>query len=236
MYHFIICEDEEKFVTELSDLLVRYFAEQDLPLRVTSFKNGQELIEQYPVDVDLIFLDIQMDKMNGLLAAEKIRKRDATVSIIFLTSLVQHALEGYKYNAVNYIIKPIKYVRLKYEMDKWLTQNQKNDREYLLIENDTGKYKVRLQTLSYIETYNRNLMLHTDTENILSYKKMKDMEAELSKHSFVRCHSGYLVNLFFIKRVEKLEIELINGEFIPISQLKRKTVMEKLTDYWGDRL
>lgn len=236
MYHIVICDDEEKFVAELNALLYRYSAEKNLEIRVSSFKNGLELIENYPMDIDLIFLDIQMDRMNGLQAADKIRKKDENVSIIFLTSLAQYALEGYKYNATNYIIKPIKYIRLKSEMDKWLAQNKKKENAYILVENDTGKYKVSLNSLSYIETFNRNLMLYTDSENIISYRKMKDVENELEKHSFVRCHAGFLVNLFFVKRIEKLEIELIDGERIPISQQKRKLVMEKLAQYWGDRL
>jgi len=236
MYHIAICDDEEKFVAKLQTLLNRYAAEKRLEIRVSTFKDGLELIENYPMDIDLTFLDIQMDRMNGLQAADEIRKMDENVSIIFLTSLTRYALEGYKYNATNYIIKPIKYVRLKSEMDKWLAQNKKKENAYILVENDTGKYKVFLNSLSYIETFNRNLMLHTDNDNIVSYRKMKDMESELEEHSFVRCHTGFLVNLFFVKRIEKLEIELINGERIPISQQKRKLVMEKLAQYWGDRL
>ncbi len=236
MFHIVICDDEEAFITELQTFLYRYSAEKNLEMRVSSFQDGQELTEHYPMDTDLIFLDIQMDRMNGLQAADKIRKKDENVSIIFLTSLAQYAIEGYQYNAANYVIKPIKYVRLKSEMDKWLAQNKKKERACILVENDTGKYKVFLNSLSYIETFNRNLMLHTGSENIISYRKMKDMESELDGYSFVRCHAGYLVNLFFVKRIEKLEIELINGERIPISQQKRKLFMEKLAQYWGDKL
>lgn len=71
---------------------------------------------------------------------------------------------------------------------------------------------------------------------IISYKKMRELEAELEEAHFLRCHSSYLVNRSFVKRVGKLELELMNGEKLPISQPKRKFVMEKLADYWGDRL
>ena len=93
-----------------------------------------------------------------------------------------------------------------------------------------------LCSLRYLETYNRNVKMHTDGGEIISYKKMKELEEELKDAHFIRCHSGYLVNPFFVKRVGKLEITLTDGEIIPISQPKRKMVMEKLTDYWGDRL
>lgn len=79
-------------------------------------------------------------------------------------------------------------------------------------------------------------MFHTGQENIICYKSMKEMERELADRDFARCHNSYLVNLFYIKGIKKLDIELITGEIIPISQPRRKEFMEKLAAYWGDFL
>ncbi len=65
---------------------------------------------------------------------------------------------------------------------------------------------------------------------------MIEMESTLQGQGFARCHTSYLVNLFFVKGVKKLEITLVTGETIPISQPKRKEFMERLTEYWGDLL
>ena len=105
----------------------------------------------------------------------------------------------------------------------------------MLCPNDTGKYKIPLSSLQYIETFGRNLMIHTEKENMVAHKKLKDFEI-LPSSSFVRCHNGFLVNLLFVKRVEKLQIKLTTDENVPISQPKRKDVMVKLAAYWGDRL
>lgn len=236
MFHIAICDDDMEFTNNLKNLINRYSAEAYIEVRLSLYSDGLDLIEDYHMDIDLIFLDIQMTHMSGLEAAEQIRKIDSGVSIVFLTSLAQYALEGYKYNATNYIIKPIKYVRLKSELDKWRQRFPQKEIPYILVSNSSGKYKVFLNTLRYVETFNRKLMLHTESENILSYSKLKDMEEELSKSNFVRCHSSYLVNLFFVKRVEKLEIVLISEERIPISQPKRKLFMERLAEYWGATL
>ena len=64
-----------------------------------------------------------------------------------------------------------------------------------------------MNSLQYIETFGRNLMVHTENENMVAYRRMRDFESELSASSFVRCHASFLVNLRFVKRVEKLEIE-----------------------------
>ena len=185
---------------------------------------------------DLIVIDIQRHKRNGLKAAERIRQMDEEVSIISLTTLTQYSLEGYKYQATNYIIKPIKYARLKAEMDRWRKRRPQGNSPYLAVSPPSGTYRIFLQTLHYVETFNRSLLLHTEQENIICSKSMKEMEQALSGKGFARCHTSYIVNLFFVKGVKKLEIELITGEIIPISQPKRKEFMEQLADYWGDFL
>ena len=176
-----------------------------------------------------------MEEMDGLKAAERIRALEQDVSIIFLTSLKQYALEGYKYRAFNYIVEPMKYIRLKTEMNHWI-ENHSQKNPYIVVRNDSGSFKVALHTLHYVETYKRNLLLHTDEGAVLCYKNMKEMEKELEEHDFFRCHAGYLVNLAFVKNVEKLDVELTSGEKIYVSRSKRKEFMEATAEYWGNML
>ncbi len=236
MIHIAICDDERDFVAHLSKLLEQYAAETGEEIKITPYYDGMELIERYDTTIDLIFLDIQMRLLNGLRAAKRIRQMDERVGIIFLTTLTQYGLEGYKYQAADYIIKPMKYVRLKAEMDQWLKRHRTEDSPSITVANDTGKYKVFLKSLKYAETFNRNLLLHTNQEDIICRKSMKELELILQDKGFVRCHTSYLVNLSHIKGVKKLEIELVTGEKIPISQPKRKEFMEQLAACWEDLL
>ena len=236
MYHIAVCDDEKDFVEQLTGLLDRYAEETGQEIRITKYFDGMELMEKYDPSIDLIFLDIRMRLVDGLHTAEHIRKLDENVEIIFLTTMTQYGLEGYKYRAANYIIKPMKYVRLKSEMDQFIRRHQKEETPALVITNDTGKYKVSLKSIRYIETYNRNLMFHTENGDIICYKSMKEMEKQLKDKGFVRCHTSYMVNLFYVKGTRKLEIELVTGEIVPVSQPKRKEFMEYLADYWGDLL
>ena len=236
MLHIAICDDEKDFVHHLTELLNQYSHETGRDIKITAYYDGVELIEKYDTTIDLIFLDIQMRLVNGLQAARRIRQMDESVGIIFLTNLTQYSLEGYKYQAANYMLKPLRYARLKAEMDKFAERRQKEENPSLIIANDTGRYKVPLKSIRYVETYNRNLMFHTEQKNIICYKRMKEIERELDVKDFACCHTSYMVNLLYVKGVKKLEIELITGETIPISQPKRKEFMERLTDYWGDFL
>lgn len=236
MLHIAICDDEKVFVDHLKELLSQYILETGEEIKTSVFYDGLDLIEKYDPSFDLIFLDIQMKMVDGLRAAEKIREKDESVGILFLTTLSQYGLEGYKYQAVNYIIKPLQYGRLKAELNRFIRRRPLDAEPFLAVSNDTGKYKILLKNLRYVETFNRNLLFHTGQESILCYRSMKEIERELSDKGFARCHTSYLINLAYVKGVKKLEITLITGEKIPISQPRRKAFMEKLTDYWGDML
>ena len=220
MLHVAICDDEAAFVQHLSQLLDRYAQETGTELKISTFGDGADLTDPYDPTLDLIFLDIQMGIMDGLRTAQRIREMDGQVSIIFLTTLAQYSLEGYQYQATNYILKPLQYIRLKAEMDKFLARRQKEPDPFVVIAKDAG----------------RTLLCHTQEQNLISYRTMKEMEAALGDKGFARCHTSYLVNLFYVKGVHKLELTLITGETLPISQPKRKTFLAQLTDYWGDML
>lgn len=236
MIHMAICDDEKDFVRYLTSLINKYAVETGEEIKVTAYYDGMDLIEKYDTTIDLIFLDIQMRLVDGLRAAERIRQIDEKVSIIFLTSLVQYGIEGYKYKADDYIIKPIRYVRLKDELTQWIARHKADEAPFIVVANDNGRYKIMLKDLRYIETSRRKLLFHTGRETIPCYKTMREMEKKLCSQDFVRCHSGYLVNMYYIKRIEKLDIILTTGEHIPISQPRRREFMEHITDYWGDIL
>lgn len=134
------------------------------------------------------------------------------------------------------IRKPLGYARLKSELDRFVRQRRREEAPALVIANDDGRFKVPLRSIRYIETYRRNLLVHAEQGDIVSYKSMKEMEERLAENDFVRCHTSFLVNLFYVKDVQKLELELLDGEHVPISQPKRKSVMARFADYWGDQL
>ncbi len=126
MLHIAICDDETDFVTHLTNLIQQYAAETGEEIKITAYYDGMELVERYDTSIDLMFLDIQMRLLDGLHTAQRIRERDENVGIIFLTTLTQYGLESYQYQAVDYIIKPIKYVRLKAELNQWLKKHRQD--------------------------------------------------------------------------------------------------------------
>ena len=231
-----VCDDSMAMVKSMKENLEEYGKENNHELRIFNFVSGEELLENYSCKYDILFLDIKMIGMNGIQVAEKIRERDQNVVIIFLTSLVQYALDGYKVNAASYILKPIKKARLKIEMDQVIEKIAQRDDPFITVHNDCGNYKILLKSISYIETYNRNLLIHTNHGNVLCYWKMKEMEKRVEKYGFARCHSSFLVNLLFVENIQKNDLKLASGELIPIGKSKKKNFMLQLSGFWGERI
>ena len=232
----LIVEDETAAYENLVDILGEVSYDIQIAGNTESVTQTIHWLQSNPAP-DLIFMDIQMEKLNGLKTAKAIRKTDDTVGLFFLTSLPQYVWQGYEYGAANYLLKPLKYARLKMELDRFFKLYRGKDEPYLSFSNDTGKYKVLYKNLRYAETCKRNVLLHFEGQEQIIYKNMKEIASLLeTQRKFTKCHASFLVNLSYVKSVENLQAVLTTGERIPISQPKRKEFMEKLAEYWGDML
>lgn len=109
MVRIAIVEDEDSYVEILQSFLKRYQEECGQKFYVTVFRDGDEIVEKYKANFDIILMDIKMRCMDGMTAAEHIREVDQEVIIMFITNMIQYAIRGYAVNAMDYILKPVKY-------------------------------------------------------------------------------------------------------------------------------
>ncbi|ROR29126.1 LytTR family two component transcriptional regulator [Mobilisporobacter senegalensis] len=236
MITVVICDDEQAFINRMKEYIKRFSEENKEEFSVREFTSGQTLLNSYNANFQIIFLDIKMPELDGIETAKRIRQMDSNVIIIFLTSLVKYVLAGYSVNAANYLIKPLEYKKFKIEMEKAVIKAVSIKNGYITVKNDKGFFKIYLSTLKYIETYQRNTMIHTTKEDIISYKKMQDHEKDLEGYPFVRCHTSYIVNMQYIESVVGNDLTLSSGEIIPISKQKKKDLMQNLAEYLGSEL
>lgn len=233
MINIVICDNNVPFLNTLHQYFDKYKSEHKTNLKLTLFKNGEDLINHYCYGFNIIFLDILMPGMDGITVAKKIRESDSKVVIIFLTSTLKYSLMGYSVGAANYVIKPISYKKFKIELDKAISYCNEIEQQFITIKNATGIYKIYVNDISFIETCNHRTLIHTQKKNITCFYNMKKLEKDLQDFGFIRCHSSYIVNISYIESVEKLLITLISSEQIPISQQKRKHVMKTIAVYFG---
>ncbi len=109
MIRIAICDDDNLVIEQITGYLKQMVTEVagTQQLEIIKFDRGTKLLENYPENLDILFLDIQMPDMNGIETARNIRKKDTCVAIVFITNYVKYAVEGYSVQAYNYLLKPI---------------------------------------------------------------------------------------------------------------------------------
>ena len=133
MIRIAIVEDDRHDREALKKCLNRYEKENQVKFSVTEFQDGEDIVTDYTASYDLIILDIEMAFLNGMKAAEKIRELDTNVIIIFITNMPQYAIQGYKVNALDYILKPISYFSFSESMVRALAKIKTPEKEYITI-------------------------------------------------------------------------------------------------------
>lgn len=178
--------------------------------------------------VQLIFLDIQMPGIDGLEFAKLV---DASTRIVFTTAFEQYALESYKVNALDYLLKPISYTDFLQSVNKavhWFDVHNKNQQmpseqvpvhqNYIYVKSDYKLLQIPLHQILYIEGLKDyvKIYLEGETKPILSLISMKMMEERLPSEQFIRVHRSYIVQKSKIKVIDRGRI-VFNKEYIPIS-------------------
>lgn len=225
-----ICDGDTAVRVMLSTYIKRYREETGLNVQVLSYDTGEKLIRHYPLEMDLIFLEIPFARMNGIEIARRIRTIDPNVGIVFLTTLLNHVLEAYEVKANNYLIKPLRYERFLQEVEQSMRRRGQN--RFFLERNANGVYKIYAKSIAFIETRERDTLIHTETDAIASHRRMKEHERLLFEPYFVRCHAGFIVNLLFFQKFESNDLVLMTGERIPVSRKRRVKVLEQIDSFY----
>lgn len=214
MVHIALCDDQSTFIEEFTRQLTACFNRQSVSFSLQPFSDGQSLLDSQE-HYDIIFLDIQMDKLSGLDTAHILRRRGVSSPIIFLTAYKQYVFDAFDVGAFHYLVKPIDPNKLQHTINQLSKQ---------LIGNFTFKTgetvnTVPLHEILYIEVMDRKILLHTAKEMHEFYGKLQQIEAQVST-DFFRCHRSYLVNLNQVSGFDKTSICLSNKESIPLSKRK----------------
>lgn len=233
MTRIAICDDEEWVREKLVQILSEYSREKRREFEILQYPNANVLLREYPKDLDLLLLDIAMNGLDGIDAAGEVRKIDQTVSIIFITSMVNRAIDGYRVHAYGFIKKPIDREELRYHLTGVLAQidTRKSLGSYISIQLPKGSQRLPVYDIVYAEVKDHKISIHIGAETRDFWLSMNDLENQLNQYGFFRPHSAFLVNYRFISRVDSSELVLSNGERIPISQHRRKKFLEQMSQY-----
>ena len=230
MFKVAIVEDEDLYVKELKHYFTRFEEESGSKFRITAYHDGDDLLKTYQGQFDIILMDIQMRFVDGMSAAELIRKQDAEVIIIFITNMAQYAVKGYEVDAMDYILKPVTYFTFTQKLQKALNKLKKRSEIFISIPVKGGIYKLTISELRYVESHGHILNYHTRTEIVSSRAKLADVASVLDRYGFFRINKGCIVNMKYVDTVLDGNCYL-EQTVLPIARNKKKAFMDKLTEY-----
>lgn len=234
MIRVAIVEDDPIYQKQLRSYLGRYEAEYGEGFEITVFDSGHEIAYHYSADYDVILMDIELGAVSGMEAAEIIRTMDRDVVIIFITNSPHYAIEGYKVEALDYVLKPIAYFAFAERLSRALERMNRRKRQYLRIHISRGRAKkMDLSAIYYIEVREHTLIYHTAEGDITVSGNLREVEEQLRDKGFFRCSKGYLVNLEHVDGIRG-ENAVVHGDEVQISRAKKKPFLDAVNRYLGE--
>ena len=233
MLKAMIVDDEAPARSELRFLLDE-LGQTEVVAEAASVREAIEKMKEYPCDV--IFLDVNMPEATGLKLAEALQHLKYPPAVVFVTAYSEYALEAFKVNAVDYLVKPVETDRLSQaiarvrESVSLHMQAQKSER--ISVEKGGKKILSAIEKIRYLMARDDYAYLQTDTDRFFSTVSLAQLEKRLDGHGFFRVHRGYLVNLAMVEEVEPVTggtlLLTLNGveDKIPVSR-RRVSALKK---------
>lgn len=236
MIHIAIVEDVAADQKRLQEYVRTYLTDKQRSFTFYLFSDAESFLDNYPTGLDLVFLDIEMKQMDGIQAARRIRQFDDHVQILFVTNMVQFALEGYAVDAADFIVKPVSYPSFCARMDKLMRKWDAHQNSFLMTKRGKETVCCRIQDITYIESINKQILIHRKSmEPLPCSEPLYALEKKLGEEPFFRCHNAFLVNMDHVQSVNATDVS-VNDVQIPISKYRKHEFLHNLANYRGRNL
>lgn len=240
MIKIAICDDENIIASQMENIILGICSKEGIGADTEVFYSGKSLEKEISKGTiyDLIYLDIQMEKGDGITTAKHIRTMDENALLIYVSGYDKYLMELFRLDVFDFIKKPIEPT---YFTDTFLAANQKicNKKFYFSYRYKNEEYKVPCIEIIYFESSGRKINLHIKNGNVETFNgKLSEVEAQIKggKIPFLRIHQSYLVNYHHIKSRSKTEVTLINGRKLSISEDRQKYFGEQYSRLLGGEI
>ena len=233
MLKAIIVDDEAPARSELRYLLDE-LGQTEVVAEASNVREAIEKLRDHPCDV--MFLDVNMPEANGLKLAEGLQTLKFPPAVVFVTAYSEFALDAFKVNAIDYLVKPVETERLAQAIarvrDNVALHLRAQKSERISVEKGGKKILISIDKIRYVMARDDYAYLQTDTDRYFSTVSLAQLEKRLGAHGFFRVHRGYLVNLSMVEEVEPVPggtlLLTLNGveEKIPVSR-RRVSLLKK---------
>jgi DNA-binding LytR/AlgR family response regulator len=228
MLRAAIVDDENIFCSELEKMLISYSEKYVVKIDIEVFYSGEEFINYIKKEqayFDLLFLDIELYKINGVEVGKIIREElnNNTLQIIYISSKSHYALQLFQNRPLDFIIKPIKKDILFKCIDKFIALSEINVQYFEYIK-DRNVNHISVKDILYFEKMLKKTIIHTAGEKIVTYCKTTDiLESSVSRY-FLQIHRSFIVNKLHIKSFKPNELSVTNNDILPIGDKHKENI------------
>ena len=231
MYQVAVCDDDIKEGQHTLALAKQILLDRRIDASFSLFVNPRDLLEDIKKNskkFDLLLLDILMEKTDGIQLAQALRDEGSRAALIYTTSSRDYALDGYKVQANDYLLKPIDKDTLDSSIGRVLKRY-----DNLLVELDGTLKSIPISEIQYAESCANYVALRTTNheETARLRATLSETLIKLGEERFARCHKGYLVNLGQISEVWAAQILLHDGSVIPLGRQYRTELQKNILAY-----
>lgn len=228
MLRVALCDDEAAARDALHILLEKVLMENTEEI-VYEFSTGASAVswlQKHPGEIDLLFLDVEMDGLNGMECAEKIREFDKNLMIVFVTGYADYVFDGYRTGALDYIMKPVKTQKLTELLHRVRVKMAQEKKDVFLVKNTDGIWRFPLHDILYFYSDKRLVFLVTPNAEYPFYDRLEKVEERLDGR-FIRIHQRFLINPQAVIRLGKDRVLLPERE-LPLSRKYREQATGKI--------
>ena len=230
MIRIAICDDETDARDALRIQLEKVLDETKEQI-VYEFSSGARTchwLRNHPGEIDILFLDIEMNGKNGMEIAAAIREFNQNIFIIFVTGYSDYVFDGYKVNAFDYIIKPATETQIQELMIRLKKEIQKQTEKVFVFQNTDGTYRFPLSDISYFYSDKRSIGVVIEEKEYRFYGKLNTIEQQLP--NFIRIHQRYFIHPNHVKQIGSNFVLMDDKKqtVLPISRSLKETAIRKL--------
>ena len=231
-YKIAVCDDESVICRTIYGMIKDISKLIDIRFETDCFSSGEELCDEMKSNpYDLIFLDIELPRMNGVAVGKYIREslNNETVQIAYISSKQQYAMELFESRPINFLIKPITPEKILTIIEKLLKLHA--------VDTQIFKFKVRqeyiklpMSEIIYFSSSGRTVTLVSLDKSYTFYGTLEDIYNEIKNRHFLYIHKSFIVNYRYVRQYEYEQVTLLDGTVLPISQPRRKLIRKMILE------
>lgn len=226
-----VCDDNETDLRYITDMVNAWAMQGRIPVSVRTFPSAEAFLFHYSEnkDYDILLLDVEMGKLNGIDLAKQIRAQNDSAQIVFITGYPDFIAEGYEVSALHYLMKPVKPEKLAEVLSRAADLSQKG-RPYLLVSSERETIRLFFDDIYYAESQGHYMLIHTQQTQ---YRVRMTVSGLLEKldEGFYRCSRSFVVSLRHICRITKSELFLENQVSLPLGRGQYDEINRTMIQY-----